>query len=57
VIVACDLVEPELNIGDFGGDGIDCGKRPAGEIANGLCRIDALGASGLVDGQGIIPMP
>ena len=51
--VAVDFVEPELNVGDFGGDCVDGGERPAGEVAHGFGGIDLLGAGGFVDRQRI----
>lgn len=49
VIFASNLVEPQLDVCDFGRDGVDGRIRPAGEIAHRLRRIDALRAGGLVD--------
>jgi hypothetical protein len=54
VILAIDLVEPELDVGYFGGDGIDRGIRPAGEVAHRLGSVDGLGTGGLVDRQRIV---
>ena len=51
VVVAFDLVEPELDVGDFAGDGVDGGERPAGEVRHRLCGVDGLRAGGLVDGE------
>jgi len=55
VVVALNLVEPELDIGDFGSDGVHGGIRPAGEIAHCFCGVYMLGSGGLVDGERIIP--
>jgi hypothetical protein len=44
LIVARDLVEPELDICDLGRDCVDGCIGPAGEIAHRLCGIDLLRA-------------
>ena len=54
VVVAFDLVEPELDVRDFAGDGVDGGERPAGEVAHRLGGVDVLGAGGLVDGERVV---
>src|ERR1700727_881739 len=51
VLRAFDLIEPELNVGDVTGDGVDCRVRPVVELAHRLRGINALRATGLVDGQ------
>ena len=55
VFVAGDLVETELNVGDFARYRVDCGVRPAIEIRHRLCRADGLRFGGLVNGKRIVP--
>jgi hypothetical protein len=53
VVVAGDFVETELDVGDFGGNAVDGGKRPAVEVGHRLCRTDGLRSGGFVDGERI----
>jgi hypothetical protein len=51
VVVAFDLVVPELNVGDFARDGVHRSERPAVEARHCLLWADGLRARGLVDGE------
>ena len=57
VFVAGDLVEAELDVGDFARYRVDRGERPAVEISHRLCRADGLGSGGFVDGERIVAKP
>jgi len=54
VIVAGDFVEAQLDVSDFGGDGVDSGERPAAEIGHRFGRADGLRAGGLVDRKRVV---
>jgi hypothetical protein len=45
------FAEAQLDVGDFGGDGVDGGERPAVKVCHRLCRADRLRAGGLVDAE------
>ena len=49
VVVTFDLVEPQLDVGRLGRDGVDVSECPAGEVALRLAGIDRLRATGLLD--------
>lgn len=47
-------IKPQLNAGDFAGDGVDARERPSGEIRYGSRGVDRLRAAGLLDGQRVV---